>query len=404
MPDLSQYGTVSSGTPDLSQYGTVSDPSDGQKRQGFGEAGKGFIEGAYSVLPGAVRSILHPIDALSGLLDAHKAQFDKASESLKRGDYVDAAQHIAAGGLPVIGPMASDLLDAATDPHSTADDHELGRKFGQIIGTLAVPKLAQNAVGAAGALKDAATSINPDVIREGMKILPKGAQMVKFYDAIKAAQPAEVSPETQALDGIAQGFKYKDFASAPGDAQRMIQNISDAMKRPAPTPMPRAPVAPQAPVSPVPAAAPPAAPVPYVSPNPPETIVAGRPLRAPLRSPAQPEVEAPAAAPSAVGKTEMESLLEKSLEDPQVADQAKAELADHLRMESLKKGASIIDRNQTQRALKLGRFLQNYAITPEHIASMTPEEWSQVGELAEVPKPSATTIQKVKDLYQMGAQ
>lgn len=101
-------------------------------------------------------------------------------------------------------------------------------------------------------------------------------------------------------------------------------------------------------------------------------------------------------------KSELEDLLERSLNNEKVTEQAKAELSEHLKLESLKKTVDIIDRNQTQRALKLGRFLQDHAIQPEHIERMTPEEWQSVGALAEVDSPSATTIQKTKDLLKMG--
>lgn len=101
-------------------------------------------------------------------------------------------------------------------------------------------------------------------------------------------------------------------------------------------------------------------------------------------------------------KSEMEDLLERSLNDEKVTEQAKAELNDHLKMEALQKTAQIIDKNQTARALKLGRFLQDYGFTPEHIQTMSPEDWAKVGDVAEVTNPSETTIQKTKDLLNMG--
>lgn len=101
-------------------------------------------------------------------------------------------------------------------------------------------------------------------------------------------------------------------------------------------------------------------------------------------------------------KSEMEDLIERSINGEKVTAQAKAELNEHLKMEALQKTASIIDKNQTTRALKLRRFIQDNGFTPEHVERMTPDEWTQVGSVAEVENPSGTTIQKTKDLLNMG--
>ncbi len=130
------------------------------------------------------------------------------------------------------------------------------------------------------------------------------------------------------------------------------------------------------------------------------------PVRPPLAS--QPVAAAPAAepAPALTPKTDLEDLLERSLKDPVISRAAVTELDEHLKAEGLKKTGEIIDKNQTRRALKLGRFLQSHGMTTEHVSGLTPAEWHEIGgpDMADVPKPSATTIQKTIDLMRMAEE
>lgn len=317
----------------------------------------------------------------------------------------DVGQSADAGALGVAGPIVGDLAGLAAS------------KAAEII---------KNNPG----LSKALSKLIPDVVGIAS---PRAGNVLRVASRAAAAFKPEV--ETAAadplLDGIAQGFKYKDYASAPPDAKIIIERLAKASKE---APIPRAPRAAAAPIeNPTPeAAAPPPQPAEPAY-RPPVTFVPGGPVRPPLASPEQanviaidqamgklrnsftppsdavppsasvapaaPESSAPVAAEP---KSEMEDLLERSLNNEKVTEQAKAELNDHLKMEAMKKTADIIDRNQTQRALKLGRFLQDYGIQPDHIERMTPEEWQQVGYVAEVPNPSETTIQKTKDLLNMG--
>lgn len=108
-------------------------------------------------------------------------------------------------------------------------------------------------------------------------------------------------------------------------------------------------------------------------------------------------------------KSDLESQLEKSLglepnELSEFATAVNAEVDQHLKQEAAKKTAEIVDSHQTKRALKLGKFLQEHEVPLDHIERMTDEDWHTVGELADVKKPSATTIQKTKDLLNMGRE
>ncbi len=483
-------GSASAWTPvaDTSAWTPV---VENNRRMGAAEAIKGLTEGAGDVASGALKSLRHPIDALSSIWHNMQSEADRSAQSLNKGDFLKAAQH-AAGVFPVLGPALDSVADAIDDK---VDDRELGQRVGRALTMIVAPDAARKALDIAKSAGTAVSTIkrvvtDPDVIREGIKIVPKGAQMLKFHDVIKSAAngSTETAPPVveevggmamKDLDAFAQKSGFKNYDEVPKDYKASLVNLARTdLAHPKTTPVARA----ATPAEDLSAAqSPQGLEVPIEQPaapyRPEITHVGGRPVRPPLRSPAahspavepaagvNPEVAAPAAEPNAGGsrtrldmildtvkpsqhevtfdvrdyaeadksriikaaedrglnaasdgkhilvrdlgasaepKTELEYLLERSLNGEKVAEQAKAELNDHLKLEALKKTESIIDKHQTTRALKLGRFLQDYGITPEHIEKMTPEEWQQVGSVAEVENPSATTIEKTKALLKMG--
>src|SRR4249920_2474259 len=68
-----------------------------------------FVAGAWSNLNpmGLVHAAMDPKAAVKGLLDAHAAQLDKAKAAYSDGRYSEAAGHLAAAALPLIGPAAA---------------------------------------------------------------------------------------------------------------------------------------------------------------------------------------------------------------------------------------------------------------------------------------------------------
>ena len=68
-----------------------------------------FVSGAAKNLNpmGIVSAVAHPIDTAKALLEAHKAQYDKAKEAYSQGRYSEAVGHLGAAALPVLGPAAA---------------------------------------------------------------------------------------------------------------------------------------------------------------------------------------------------------------------------------------------------------------------------------------------------------
>lgn len=339
----------------------------------------------------------HPIDSAVGLVkslvtfpDYHTLSQDEKDQVDKHlGDAFSAAAHPTP---ELAGQVTSEGTNAAVLAGATAG---LGKALGAVVDNADVIKGA--AKGAAKATTETAHFKGFDIPGGNVMAGTAGGSIAARAVGLPGAAGAVVGGAAPIVRGAIQGGRAalaaRITAAAteakilhPDIAASMLESLNEddgakfgPQNEPAPveTPAPQPQAAPASPV------------------------VSAGPIRPPL-SP-QPVAAAPVAeAPAVQPKTDLEDLLEKSLKDPHIADAAKAELDQHLKDEGLKKAGDIIDRNQTKRALKLGRFLQDYGITPEHIESMTPAEWAQVGEVAEVPKPSAMTIQKTKDLMQMG--
>ncbi len=69
-----------------------------------------FASGAWKNLNpmGLVTAATHSVDTAKALLEAHKAQYDKAKEAYGQGRYSEAVGHLGAAALPVLGPAAAE--------------------------------------------------------------------------------------------------------------------------------------------------------------------------------------------------------------------------------------------------------------------------------------------------------
>jgi hypothetical protein len=327
------------------------------RRDSAGDAVEGVMDGlgeAIKAIPDALR---HPLDSAYQMFEASKDQYQKAVKAAgpgrdNKGDVAGFIQH-AAGMFPVLGPMASNLLDAVD---SGADSYEVGKRMGNLL-SLEAPGLATKAVkgaaaaapvtgavikGAAGGVRDAVKSVPVELSKYGVDVafnmpavkvlagagiggttaaamgLPHGlgaaiggaapivAGVIKGARAGLEAFRGGGRSLVTSLDKMAQRAGFEDFASVPADVKPLIQNAFEAeVDRLAQTP-PK--------VTPVPAGVTPSGPVrPPVATaaqmmreagtfRPKETFVPGGPLRPPVRTlPAKvpaatvPEIVPPAA-------------------------------------------------------------------------------------------------------------
>jgi hypothetical protein len=243
------------------------------RRDSVGDAFAGLAEGAGEMLGSIPDALLHPIKALESTYAASKDQYDKAVAAAgpagdNKGDLAGFLQHTA-GMFPVIGPMASNLMDALVD--GKADAHEIGRQIGSALTMAALPEVTKRAApvvvdgvkAAAPVVTRAVKAAAPDVAAGtgkmaagyvASKVLPHEAQTMLGYPMYKGA--------TQIGRGLRKGY--------------------DAARNP---PAPPAAAAPPTPA----AAAPPAAAVPPVG-TPvaaplPQGFVAGVPVQPPVTPP-----------------------------------------------------------------------------------------------------------------------
>ncbi len=177
----SQFGGVAVAAPTASKFGgiPVSQPPPARRDSPM-DAISGFLSGAASVFPAVANAVVHPLDTLRSGWEAQKAQYDKAIAAAgpagdNQGDLAGFLQHAAGAALPIIGPMASDFLDAADHE----DAHDLGHRLGQIVATKALPDATTGAAkllvkaGVPSMLVDAAISPHATVAKTVVKIAGK---------------------------------------------------------------------------------------------------------------------------------------------------------------------------------------------------------------------------------------
>ena len=319
------------------------------RRDSFGDGVEGVMDGLAEAIKAIPDALRHPLDSAYQMFEASKDQYEKAVKAAgpgrdNKGDVAGFIQH-AVGMFPVLGPMASNLLDAVD---SGADSYEVGKRAGNLLSLKVVPEITKKGIALAGkavdvapsvgpALKAGAKAAGPDVAAGAAKaaggmavgeLLPipvvkhlvalemsrpglrqAGRGLVKGFNAAREsfsptteAAPIAVSPQ---LDAFAVRAGFPDFASAPLEIKTLLQNAFEAeVDRLAQTP-PK--------VDPGPAGVTPSGPVrPPVATvarmmreaktfRPPETFVPGGPLRPPVRP-------APASAATPAAPAEMPAL------------------------------------------------------------------------------------------------
>ncbi len=249
----------------------------------MGDQAKRAIGAAWDTISSLPGLVMHPLDALQ---KAHAYTTD-AIKRLREADNPKDAVMSAIGSVPLVGPAGEQIareIDAGQYPEA--------------IGHAAALRLLAEAPGAIGEKASAITKVvtDPAVVREGVKIIPKGAQAINFYDAIQKARgkgpeasgqapaaaadaPAPEAPSVPDLQPIYDQVAKKNFGVKYADASPGIQDFirravakdqaaaAPSMPVGAPAPQPQAAPAPlpesrQLPAAPAPAIVTPAPPDP----------------------------------------------------------------------------------------------------------------------------------------------
>lgn len=222
----------------------------------------------------------------------------------------------------------------------------------------------------------------PEGVRPPVEAQISPAEFQRRYEAEKAAAAGAADPDTVLLDGIAQGYKYKTFKSAPAEAQQIIRNQAEAIKKSQARPAPAA----AAPVAAMPAA---------VTPEPvaPEPVVA-----APVVKP-EPVVTPPAAEREPWQKQLEESVAQvnarKSAEAEAVTNGNRAKAADRwtAALKSADMKAPTLDNE-----VAWGRLAANMGERPGYVPSMGTRQLihERMGQAADAAETAATL--RMKDL------
>jgi ddrB-like ParB superfamily domain len=357
---------------------------------------------------GIADALRDPKSAVTGMLKANEQLWEKTKDSYNKGEYGDAAVHF----LNYLVPGGSAMEDAGEDFQNGDFAHGLAKTAGIATSMVAGAK-APAILDAAGNVVDRAPQVAnavvagvkaaaPDVAAGSAKlaagaavskVLPHEAQIALGYPMYQGARqvgrglsrgvnafreygaPAVEGPD-ELLNGIAQGYNYKDFASAPAEAQQIIRNQANAIResqvrkqaasQPTPATVTPAPVQEPAPAD---------APADYRDPHPHRyNIVERPPVAPPAAEPETPPV--PESAPHPALTTAMR------LED------AADEQAARLQMQA----EDIIWANRAHKADRFAAYLLKNKMDP------TPENLALAARaMAERGAPSDETVPMIHD-------
>lgn len=205
-----------------------------------GTTGERFAEGAWRNLNpmGLVKAAAHPIDTLGAIIDAHAAEFDKARSAFNDGRYSEAVGHLAASGLPVLGP-------AAAHAGERMGEGDVAGGMGEAVGLVAAMQAPKAVAAAREALPTirvprqhvgSALEMTGRMIASPMKTAGKAVERVgtriKKDAATSPAASADVAPA-----------RPTPVAPAPS-------NVAPAPAPTVQTPGPESPAAPAAPAPP----------------------------------------------------------------------------------------------------------------------------------------------------------
>lgn len=204
--------------PEGAQKGSVADDARA--------AGEGFLSGINPV-SGLKQAILHPIDTFNAAKSEMSRLRTQAKEDFKAGDYAAAAQHGLGGIVPVLGPMASNTIDASLE----GDARAAGEGLGQIASLKTTPMLLKGAgkVLRAGAepIMENALGIRP-ADRAPAKTPGRAAlDMTRGFhpETIRDSAAGVIKSETQARDAVLAN------SNATVDLQPARDVVTQAMRK-----------------------------------------------------------------------------------------------------------------------------------------------------------------------------
>ena len=187
--------------------------------------GTRFAEGAWKNLnpAGLVQAVRHPIDTLGALIDAQVEQIQQAKSFYDHGRYSEAAGHLGAGLLPLVGPPAAkagerigsgDIAGGLGEATGLIAALEAPKVAGKVAG--AVKSGAQSVATVGQALADAPLTarIAPKLVKHGTTVVggavggwpgaivgrEVGADLAEALQARMTPKPAAVDPAAPHLD------------------------------------------------------------------------------------------------------------------------------------------------------------------------------------------------------------
>jgi hypothetical protein len=185
-----------------------------------------------------VRAAMHPADTVKALLDAHKEQYDKAKQLYEDGRYVEAAGHLGAAALPLVGPAAANAGEQIASGDVAGG---LGSGAG-LIGSVLAPRVVAQVPGAVAATGDA-------VARAAGAVRDVASHPVVQRVALATVRPATIAAGGT-VGGAVGGWPGAMIGSKVGAAIADELRAGPAAAQTPPTP-PQPPTPPPQPPAPV---------------------------------------------------------------------------------------------------------------------------------------------------------
>lgn len=202
---------------------------------------KSIYESATKPPSGVADAVLGPVGStivdlakkhIPAILEKQKEQYDKAKEAWDKGDHVEAAGHILAAALPVMGPAAAEagetiggappVFDKYGKEITPAKEPNLAGGIGEATGLLA-PFALKPAIGAARTV--AQSSGVPELLTESAN--KTMGQVLNATTKGNKIRSAEVAPEL--VDRGVTAFSLKGLKNkAVGQINQLGQAIGDA--------------------------------------------------------------------------------------------------------------------------------------------------------------------------------
>lgn len=170
---------------------------------------------------------------IGGLIQSHIDQGTKAAEAFKRGRYTEAAGHLGAAALPLVGPAAAAIGEKIGGTEAQVD------KYGNVITPGQAPDIAGGVGGAVGLIGSAAA---PAAVKAVKPYLPESIRItpsLKNPNPVKAAavdwglarNPEMVDPATATGNPVVRGVQWAVDRSPAGTfiAEQAKQNQASAL-------------------------------------------------------------------------------------------------------------------------------------------------------------------------------